>query len=792
MKKTVSLLAAFAVVTCMIMVEKGACGQAFAAEEQNSGVSTVDEIAKQFGDPSNDPFDYTGKAERAKALKKADREYPERFDLRNVDTDGDGIGDTSYVTPVKSQYPFGTCWGFAAISAAETSILSDPKLNEGLTAEKFDLSEKHLAYFAMTALDAPGDPQNGEGIHIGSVQERLDRGGASMTATSMFSSGVGPVLESCGEEYKYRGAKGLTEKAWIDGKYQNVHYLADDDWSLPESLRFTQSYVLRDSCRLPSPAGEKRVGSSTEYEYDPAGTAAIKEQLLQYRAVQIGYLSDTFDPDVSDHGEYLSSQWAQYTPIDATANHAVCIVGWDDNYDRSNFIERQEPPANGAWLVKNSWGSEEEAFPNHGEGNWGIVDPQTGKHTGYFWLSYYDKTMNVPETLAFDAKDAGTLKCLDQYDLMPVDQTRAAAVGSEVRMANIFRPDTCEKIEGLSCQTTYPETEVTYEVYLLQDEYNSPTDGIRMAAEKEVYQYGGYHKVSLKDPFIVMKDQPYAIVVTQKTRENKYAVSVQTGLNLNGSKDPALAGIVNEGESFVLLDGKWQDFSDKKLQKSLMAKVAKGVKNAPIDNFPLKAYGEELPNLSMTLGESGNVDITEPGLDQMYLYLSLRFKGDLDIEPGDVETTWTLAEGGDQMVEMKDGRDPSRKVLRGKKCGRTRLIVTAQGIGTLIYSIDISPSMAEIVKLTPGKKKLTLATEDLLWRGIDGYQVKYRIKGKKTWKVKEFAPSKVRQSGNKDILVLKNLKKGQRYQVKVRAWANTPEGRYYGVFSPAKVSKKIK
>ena len=217
----------------------------------------------------------------------------------------------------------------------------------------------------------------------------------------MFSSGIGPNLESRGEEYRYRGSNVWTEKAWIDGKYQNVFYTADDDWSLPESLRFTQSYMLRESYMLPSPAGHSGSGED-DYVYDPAGTAAIKEQLMNKRAIEIGYLADMFDPDHQDHGEYMSSNWAQYTNMPLSSNHQVCIVGWDDDFDRSNFLEGQEPPGNGAWLVKNSWGSEEEQFPNHGEGNWGIVDPVSGKHTGYFWLSYYDKSLDIPEALDFD------------------------------------------------------------------------------------------------------------------------------------------------------------------------------------------------------------------------------------------------------------------------------------------------------------------------------------------------------------------------------------------------------
>ena len=65
--------------------------------------------------------------------------YPVRFDLREY-----GV-----VTPVKIQNPWGTCWSFGGIAAAETSILSTLGMTvEGFKAEMgkdFDLSEKHLA-----------------------------------------------------------------------------------------------------------------------------------------------------------------------------------------------------------------------------------------------------------------------------------------------------------------------------------------------------------------------------------------------------------------------------------------------------------------------------------------------------------------------------------------------------------------------------------------------------------------------------------------------------------------------
>ena len=127
-------------------------------------------------------------------------------------------------------------------------------------------------------------------------------------------------------------------------------------------------------------------------------------------------------------GDYINSNYAQYTYEVESPQHAVCIVGWDDNYKAQNFwheVDENEdgytakdtiPPGDGAWLVKNSWGSEERDFPNKGPG-WGIEVPKKDSegnvvtddngdpvmvHSGYFWLSYYDKSMGNPEALAFE------------------------------------------------------------------------------------------------------------------------------------------------------------------------------------------------------------------------------------------------------------------------------------------------------------------------------------------------------------------------------------------------------
>ncbi len=250
--------------------------------------------------------------------------------------------------------------------------------------------------------------------------------------------------------FPYRGKEGTivyrnpetgkTTKTPKEG-YEPYRYSSDDDWSLDEADRFGQVYPLEESFLLPSPAQFEYDENEKKYNYvyNQAGTNAIKEQLMKGSPVSIGFAADTSTAAEIDEYHYINPKtWAHYVPLSYTedsengekSNHDVTIVGWDDSFPKENFFD--EPPGNGAWIVKNSWGGDESEFPN--KGDW-------GDH-GYFYISYYDHTIKSVEALDFDVtpdEAASGSYYSFKYDYMPVFSSyKNNLFDTPASMANMF------------------------------------------------------------------------------------------------------------------------------------------------------------------------------------------------------------------------------------------------------------------------------------------------------------------------------------------------------------------
>ncbi|MBP0978390.1 MAG: hypothetical protein J6P89_09475, partial [Oscillospiraceae bacterium] len=240
---------------------------------------------------------------------------------------------------------------------------------------------------------------------------------------------------------------------------------------------------------------------------------------------------------------YNRSTYSYYNRSSDQSNHAVLIVGYDDNFSRENF--KDTPPGDGAWIVKNSWGK-----------NWG--------DSGYFYISYYDRS--IFDTCCFKAEKAGRFQTNYQHD----DLFYSAGVSPDRTapkkgyMANVFTAENDEYITGAGFYTT--DNNASYELSvctgLLYD--TDPTSGIQSGITAGSEKFAGYHTVTLKEPVKVKKGEKFAVICRLENPQNYYPVPLEASVTYMGiecgTNDILIDRTTGYGESFISSNGtNWKD-----------------------------------------------------------------------------------------------------------------------------------------------------------------------------------------------------------------------------------------
>ena len=353
---------------------------------------------------------------------------PEAYDLRTY----------GHVTSIKRQRG-GTCWCHGTMAAIESNLLKTGLWQVGGDSEPPNLAEYHLDWW------------NGFNEHN---NDDLDR-----------ATGHGLIVHQ-GGDYLVAAAYITRGEGAISCVIANDSNEYDDGWYERVPARRHPSYLTYYARDIEwYTAGE-----------DLSNITTIKRAIMAHGATATCvYAHEGFcDPNLGGT--------AYQPPTDTNApNHSIAIIGWDDH-------RRTEAPQEGAWLVKNSWGSD-----------W--------NGDGYCWVSYYDKHCGQdPEMGAVSFQNV---------ELLPYDHIyyhdyhgwRDTKTDCDATF-NAFVARGTERVKSVSFYTATDDVTYTTKVY---DRFEDGALRGELAAKAGHIANRGFHTIDLHAPITVRRGDDFYV-----------------------------------------------------------------------------------------------------------------------------------------------------------------------------------------------------------------------------------------------------------------------------------------
>ena len=417
----------------------------------------------------------------------ADREIPNSYSAVSE----------NQVTSVKNQNPNGTCWAFSAINSVEASLIMN---SDKYTNTNLDLSERHLAYFFYhTAADPLGltagdQTEIGDGkLNAGYLQTGGNHAFTTMALTNWISGAdeaIAPYYNSSNEE----------------------------DFELDDSVANTLMAHVQNT-----------------YMISIAERDIVKQMIMDYGSVASSYYHDD--------GCLNMTTGAYHDPEHTTTNHAISIVGWDDNYPITKFNEAKRPQNPGAWLIKNSWGT---GYPLKAT-------------SGYMWISY--ETLSLEDGYIYDTSEASLYEKNYHYDGSA--GTHAEYLFSKYSYANVYTVSGTGSADLLKAVgVAFYSTNVDYQIDIYADltDRNDPTSGTKVATKLASTSYQGCYTEPLDEPVRLENGTTFSVVITNAGAAPVAVFTDETYENSNWIKFTNQCAV---GESFKKSStGIWTDFAN--------------------------------------------------------------------------------------------------------------------------------------------------------------------------------------------------------------------------------------
>ncbi|MCP4213228.1 MAG: hypothetical protein GY765_01170 [bacterium] len=308
----------------------------------------------------------------------------------------------------------------------------------------------------------------------------------------------------------------------------------------------------------------------------------LKHSITTYGALYIGIYAD----ETSVY--YNSATSAYYVDGDITPNHDVTIVGWDDDYSASNF--RLTPPGNGAFIVKNSWGT-----------NFGM--------DGYFYVSYYDQTLTDPVCFSHTGEytNYGNNYQYDTYGwLTSYGYGTTVAYG-----ANVFTANSNQPIQAVGLYINDSNVQLDISVY--KGVSGGPVNGTLASSKSTTIAYPGFYTIPLDAHVPVANGEAFSVVVRYENDSYTYPIPCEVPY-------PGFASNVtaNAGESFISTNGtSWEDVSGSSDQINVCIKAFSGFAQISMDMQAAREtvaawiVSRDIAKVSVSIGDTAGISVNK-------------------------------------------------------------------------------------------------------------------------------------------------------------------------------------